>query len=119
MFIQSLRWYAMKLIQLIFPKFPRNILIFASKLIKIGRGHEKSYLKPEKARRITNFNMSEKPFYRIEKDLLALEPVQLFLESREDIEMNSLLKISSDTVRIFYYKKIDGRKVLTSELINI
>lgn len=63
--------------------------------------------------------MPDKPIFRIEKDLLALEPIQLFLESRKDIEMNSLLKISSDTVRVFYYKNIDGKKVLTSELINV
>jgi hypothetical protein len=63
--------------------------------------------------------MSEKPLFRIDKDLLSLEPIKLFLESRKDIEMNSLLRISSDCTRIFYYKNIDGKKVLTSEMINV
>ena len=60
--------------------------------------------------------IKDKPMFRVEKELLNLQPVKDFLIAN-DVEVDGLHCISRGIARIFYYKNIDGKKIMTSELI--
>ena len=60
--------------------------------------------------------MTEKPAFRIDKDLLKNDEVLIFLDEHPLLNIQGLIKISYDTIRIFYN---DEQKRLTSELIKI
>jgi len=61
----------------------------------------------------------EKTYFRIEKELYQLDSVKNFLAANPDLDVQGLLKISSDTVRVFhYFIDSNGEKKMTSQLIN-
>ena len=60
--------------------------------------------------------MTEKPAFRIDKNLLKIDEVLIFMDEHPLLDIQGLMAISSDTIRVFYH---DKQKRLTSELIKI
>jgi hypothetical protein len=61
--------------------------------------------------------MIDKTYFRLEAELLELDCVKTYLANNPDLNIQGLLMVSDRTIRIFFYKDVDNKKVMSSELI--